>query len=422
MTVSYIDQMSNKIKKRLLLLIKLSLAVVLLVWVLSQAHWSDYVVDQAGESWVWLGAGEDGQPRIAEGQLDAILNGRIEQQTRPFNAEAFVPIAGTTDHYVRKGIASTLATANKWLLVIALAVFPANLVIVAARLWFLLRLQGIYLRLWEVVRLTFLGQFFNMVVPGTVGGDVVKAWYVCKHTPRVAAVLVSMFVDRLMGLVELALMAGGMLALVLLTGQETLERMQASAITVGVVFVIVSVAMAFLLSRRLRQAMHLQKFYQKLPIAHHIDAAGKAVRIYRRRLGALGQAVAVTFSAHLLFVTCFALMGVALHIDVPFYVYYVYIPLIYIIGAVPITPGGLGVVEKLYVAFFVTAAAAGSTTTASQVVTLAMLARILPVFWGLPGLWVAMTGPKLPKAEEMEEELAAAEAAEVSQHESPQSD
>jgi hypothetical protein len=402
--------MNSKIKKRLLLVFKLILASALLVWVFSQAHWSDYVVDKTGESWVWLDRVEGGKQFVAESHLDALLHGRLSRETRQFNEASFVPVAGTDDQYVRKGIASTLATASIPLLVLAVLVFPGNLVIVAVRLWFLLRLQGIYLRLWEVVRLTFLGQFFNMVVPGTVGGDVVKAWYICKHTPRAPAVLVSMFVDRLMGLVELALMAGAMLAFVLLTGRETLQRMQASAITVAVVLAVVAVALAFLLSRRLRQALHLQKLYQKLPIAHHIDAASKAVRIYRRRMGALAQAVAVTFGAHFLFVSSFALMGMALHIDVPFSLYYVYIPLIYIIGAVPITPGGLGVVEKLYVAFFVAAGAAAATTTPTQVVTLAMLARLLPIFWGLPGLLVAITGPKLPKAEEMEQQLAAAEA------------
>jgi hypothetical protein len=402
--------MKSKLKKRILLVIKLVVATALLLWVFSQAHWSDYVVDRDGESWVWLDEEVDGQPMVAEGRFDALLDGRWHQQRRVFEPERFVPVAGTDGQYVRKGIASTLATANKWLLVVAVVVFPINLAIVGARLWFLLRLQGIYLRLWEMIRLTFLGQFFNMVVPGTVGGDVVKAWYICKHTPRAPAVLVSIFVDRLMGLVELVLMAGVMLSLVLLTGRESVDRMESSIVTVLVVLGIVTVAVAFLLSRRLRQAMHLQRFYQKLPIAHHIDAAGKAVRIYRRRMGALLQAVLVTFGAHVLFVTSFALMGMALHIDVPFYLYYVYIPLIYIIGAVPITPGGLGLVEKLYVTFFVTAAASGSTTTATQVVTLAMLARLLPVFWGLPGLLVAITGPKLPKAEEMEAELAAAEA------------
>ncbi|NBB94271.1 MAG: flippase-like domain-containing protein [Planctomycetes bacterium] len=405
--------MKGKLKKRLLLAAKLLVAAALLLWVFGQAHWDDYVVAKDGSTWTWLDRTQDERSMVEESPVSAIRHGRLfDRQTRLFAADEFVPVAGTEDQYVRDGMAATLATVNKPLLLLAVAIFPLNIVIVGLRLWFLLRIQGVRLRAWECIRLTFLGQFFNMVVPGTVGGDVVKAWYVCKHTPRVAAVLVSMFVDRVMGLVELMMMAGVMLAIVLLAGLESWQRMTVPAITVGVVACIVAVAMAFLLSRRLRGALRLQTYYERLPIAHHIEAAGKAARIYRRRLGVLGRAVLVTLGAHAIFIGSFALIGVSLHLDVPFYQYFVYLPLIYIIGAVPITPGGLGLVEKLYVTFFVTAGAAGGAT-AMEVVTLAMLARLLPVFWGLPGLYVAVTGPKLPKAEAMEAELAAAENADL---------
>jgi hypothetical protein len=82
----------------------------------------------------------------------------------------------------------------------------------------------------------------------------------------------------------------------------------------------------------------------------------------------------------------------------------VYLPLIYIIGAVPITPGGVGLVENLYVEFF-----QGPGVNASTIVAMAMFARILPMLWGLPGLWVAIHGPKLPPSEQMQQELAEAE-------------
>ena len=44
-------------------------------------------------------------------------------------------------------------------------------------------------------------------MPGAVGGDLLKAWYVTKHTDRKIAGVLSVFVDRLIGLVALVLMA-----------------------------------------------------------------------------------------------------------------------------------------------------------------------------------------------------------------------
>ncbi|MCK4277128.1 MAG: hypothetical protein KAX78_11470, partial [Phycisphaerae bacterium] len=76
------------------------------------------------------------------------------------------------------------------------------------------------------------------------------------------------------------------------------------------------------------------------------------------------------------------------------------------------SPGGLGVIESLYVKFFAVGAIG-----ASQILPLALLARGIPMFWTLPGLVVAITGSKLPPAAVMEAELGLAE--EVSDPGSP---
>ena len=108
----------------------------------------------------------------------------------------------------------------------------------------------------------------------------------------------------------------------------------------------------------------------------------------------------VTFASHVCFIGAIALLGEALAISLPLWNYFVYVPLIFIIGAIPVSPGGVGVVENLYVAFFATAAVG-----ASPILALALLARFVPIFWSLPGLVVALRGAKLPKADQMQAEL-----------------
>ncbi len=125
------------------------------------------------------------------------------------------------------------------------------------------------------------------------------------------------------------------------------------------------------------------------------------MRVYRSRMGVLLRAICITLGAHVFFVGAIAMVGWSLALDVPWYAYFVYVPLIYIAGAVPITPGGVGLVEGLYQAFF----AATLGCPASKVLALALLARLIPMFWGLPGAVVAVTGPKLPKEQDMEAEL-----------------
>jgi len=298
--------------------------------------------------------------------------------------------------------ACTLTGASLPLLLCALAGYVVSLVIIAFRLRLLLRTQDIEIGLWELVRLTFLGQFFNAVVPGVVGGDLVKAYYATKHTDRKGAALVTVFVDRLLGLTELALLAVAMLAGLWLAGRGDLETLGRPAIAAGAAVLAVTVMLVFLFSPSVRRLLGLQKIYSRLPIAHHIASAGQAARRFRQRPWDLVKAIGITLGAHGTWIAGIALAGASLSLDVPWYRYFLYVPLIYIIGAVPVTPGGAGLVEAFYVVFF-----ASAQIGEGQILALALVARVLDILRGLPGLVVVLTGPKLPKRELLQAELAA---------------
>jgi glycosyltransferase 2 family protein len=395
----------RKLLKTLLLIAKLVFATVLLGWVLSQVHWGDYAEGTDGTEYAVVRTLDpaDGRLEVRTGMLWWASEPALRPKTD------FRPV-GETDTVVRPGFLATLLGINVPLAICGSFGFLASLLVVAMRWRMLLHIVEIPIRRWEAIRLTFLGQFFNTIVPGTVGGDVVKAWYVSKHTPHKAAVLVSIFVDRVMGLAELTFMAGTMLGVVWIGGLGSFDVLRMPAIMVGVMAVLVAGVLLFVLSSRFRRVFHLQKLYRRLPIAHHLGAAGDAARLYRRRIGSLGIAFVMTMVAHIGWIGSLAMLGASLSLPTPWYSYFVFLPLIYIIGSVPITPGGVGLIEKFYVVFFATA-----TCTPSMIMGLALLGRLVPIFWGLPGLIVALTGPKLPKADAMQAELALDAESEISE-------
>jgi glycosyltransferase 2 family protein len=396
---------TKRLLKRVLFVGKLLLAGVLLVWVLSQAHWHDYVeVKPSG------GGGHYAVDPDQSGVPEAHL--RVRQGVLWWTTVQVMP----TDHFrtvagegiLRRGIRTSLMRMRIPFFVLAVLAYPICLVLMGIRLWYLLHAQEMRISLWEAVRQTFLGQFFNQIVPGTVGGDLVKAWYLSRMTHRTAAVLVTLFVDRLMGLVELALMSSAMLLLVLGAGWETVDQLRLPIIAVGVVLALSAGVLLFVLSPGFRRLLHLEKLWRKLPIAHHIEAAGRSVALYRRRPAVLAVALLITVAAHVFFIGAAMMIGLALRMEPPVLNYFIYVPLIYVIGAVPVTPGGVGLVEKLYVEFF-----SSPLVGTSTIVTLAMLARLLPALWGLPGLIVALRSPKIPETDQIEKELEQAEHQEI---------
>ena len=390
--------MTGRNRKRLLVIAKTLLAGALLAWVVSQVHWRDYVVSKSDGKAYAIGRV---LPSAEAPQKLILRTGFLWSSgtTAPRDLAEFVPLPNSAQ-VIQPGLASCIADLKAALLAVAIGANLLMIPILALRWRLLLTTARIDVSYWEALRLTFLGQFFNTVVPGTVGGDLVKAYYVSKHTPNKAAALVSVMMDRVLGLTELTLLASVMLLVVWTAGLVPAGELRIPATLVAIILSGMVAVFVFLFSGRVRQMLHLQKLYQRLPLAHHIASAGEVTRLYRRNVASMVKAVLITVLIHVTWISSIFLTAAALSLPTPWHVYFLYIPLIYTIGAVPLTPGGVGLVEKFYLVFFVTAAC-----SPSRVLALALLVRLTPILVSLPGAVVAITGAKRPKTEAMEAEL-----------------
>jgi uncharacterized protein (TIRG00374 family) len=95
------------------------------------------------------------------------------------------------------------------LLALNIAVFAAGLVLGTLRWGALLRLAGVIVPFRRLLQLHYSALFFNVVIPGNVGGDVIKALYVARDAPpeKRPVILLIVFIDRLMGLAGLVTLA-----------------------------------------------------------------------------------------------------------------------------------------------------------------------------------------------------------------------
>lgn len=93
-----------------------------------------------------------------------------------------------------------------WVL-LALTARAATIVMGSVRWWLLVRAQNIEFPVRDAVRLGFIGNLFNIVVPGTVGGDLTKAVLIARENPDARAVVTATVVlDRVLGLLALLLL------------------------------------------------------------------------------------------------------------------------------------------------------------------------------------------------------------------------
>jgi glycosyltransferase 2 family protein len=81
--------------------------------------------------------------------------------------------------------------------------------------WFLLvRAQDLPFTFRDAIRLGLVGYFFNMFLPGAVGGDLVKAGFLAREQSRRAVAIATLVLDRVIGLAGLfwlaTLLGGGL--------------------------------------------------------------------------------------------------------------------------------------------------------------------------------------------------------------------
>jgi uncharacterized membrane protein YbhN (UPF0104 family) len=95
--------------------------------------------------------------------------------------------------------------AGWWLL--AVGVYAATQVVSSVRWRLLARPLGFRQGQGQFVAYYYVGMFFNLVLPTSVGGDVVRAWYLDGRSGRKAAAFLSVLADRVSGVLMLIAIA-----------------------------------------------------------------------------------------------------------------------------------------------------------------------------------------------------------------------
>jgi len=108
----------------------------------------------------------------------------------------------------RQNLLNTLKNADAtWLIAAVLIGVVINMV--SAFKWYLLtRSQSLGAGYWRIFAYYLIGQFYNMFLPTSVGGDFVRSYELGRFSGRQADSLASVFVERYTGVLTLLLVAG----------------------------------------------------------------------------------------------------------------------------------------------------------------------------------------------------------------------
>jgi hypothetical protein len=229
-------------------------------------------------------------------------------------------------------VVSHLQTMNIWLFGCSSLIYLFIMMISSVR-WKLLLAQ--YHPITKIFSLYMIGTFFNTILPGAVGGDAVKAYYLYKDTGKGGSSIGSVFLDRYIGF--FALLSMGTLSGIFAFRDLCKIRMQWVIPMLFALFIVGS--LIFFRLRIGERFSAVSDFYD-----YFHNAIGNRASIVKAYLLSLLIQTLTIFSVYIL--------AAGIGQPLTFTALFVFVPIIIVITMIPLSISGLGIRESAFVALF----------------------------------------------------------------------
>ena len=221
-----------------------------------------------------------------------------------------------------------------------------------------------------------IGLFFNLTFPTVVGGDVVKIYYVGKHSNSYSQSFAATFLDRDAGMLAMMIIAcaGLLFYPVHIPG-------------VAVEIIIWSFSAAFIIGNiclftpRFRRVMiKFFKVFRFFKLAEKMERVSSALRIIGKKRRILFVAFMVSFLNQFFAISVVWITALGLHLDISFSYFLIFVPVITLISMIPISLNGMGLREYAFMSLF---SAIG--VSPESCIALGLVSSILIILTSLPG-------------------------------------
>jgi uncharacterized membrane protein YbhN (UPF0104 family) len=241
------------------------------------------------------------------------------------SAALFGLVAWKTDW---EQVAGAFARLRLDLWLAALALLAVTQIVSTLRWRILARALGFERPMRQLTGMYFIGMYFNLLLPTSVGGDVVRAWYLDGGSKRRLAAFVSVFLDRVSGLMVLVSMA----CVALVLSPLALPAWVAWCVWGAAACAVVGLATVPLLASYGRNGAARRQ---------RVRAALAVMRSPRVLVGTTLASLWIQ-AANVVLVW---LVGCAIEAPVPGAYYWVLVPMVSLLTMLPISVNGMGVRE-----------------------------------------------------------------------------
>ncbi len=225
----------------------------------------------------------------------------------------------------------------------------ANLFLLSERWRYLISTQEIFATRWQVFRLSMIGNFFNLSMPGGVGGDIIKAFYFVKHYPtRKTVAATGVLIDRVLGLY--AMMGMALLAMIFdFKHIETVPNLLSLFQLIIGLFTLTSLGLFFIFTKNEKIQFYIKNLILVMPFNSQFLSVYDSINKYGAKIGDLLRVVLISFLAQIfsilfLYFTAQQITAADINLIMFFYI----APIGFMATAIPISPAGIGIGQAAF--------------------------------------------------------------------------
>jgi len=236
--------------------------------------------------------------------------------------------------------AQAALNANPAFLSAAVLLFLSATILNAKRWQLLAGAVGLQKPLLPLIQYCFIGLFFNLFLPSTVGGDFSRCYYLSKGTGRYVNAFYSVLADRAIGIAVLFMFAA--VGVMVGPGGGGLPWQLKAPIILGALTIFCVVPA---LPRLTRKILGPENFISR-------QMNNSVAQVYWEDKRLMGISMALSIIMQVIIVVCHILVGQSLGLSqIPLWYYFVFYPSVAVLGFITPSFNGIGIREWAYTYF-----------------------------------------------------------------------
>ena len=248
-----------------------------------------------------------------------------------------------------KEILSSIESANFLLVITSFSLHFIGYYVSAVRWKLLLNTQGVETKIGYLIKSYLVSTFFNNLLPSIVGGDTIRAYDSYRIGKSKSEAVALIFVDRFLGL--LVLMFFALLGAFFVAETMSLVPYLFLWIIVGFLLMILLIWIIFFPSKKFAELVSKIKVPFSAKLQWILEKIINAFWTFKGEKKVLFKVLGLSLILQVNVIIYYFIISVALNFSVPYYYFFLIVPLSIFIMMLPISINGIGLRESAFFFF-----------------------------------------------------------------------